>query len=342
MQESPPPAPVLITGAAGFIGGEMARHFATGGIPTAGWDLPGKPVGHLDACAVPFHAGDVTVRADCDEILRRVKPGAIVHCAAAMGGSTPRQEFMRVNLGGTRTLAEAAVACGVRRLVFISSVTVHGMPPSDGIHEGTEIRSIGLPYADSKIATEEILRAHQARGELDVTVLRPADVYGPRSGEWVVKLVEALRAGKMLLIAGGRGLINITYVDNLCDAVRACLVREESVGREYLITDGSPVTWRRYLSDLASAAGAPPPRISVPTAVAWPLVVAMEAVFPLLGRRPPLGRLGLRLLTSRSAYSIHRARKELGWEPAVTYEEGMRRVADWVREAIPAGEGGKW
>lgn len=332
---SPGDGEILITGAAGFIGGEMAVRLATRGWSVTGFDLPARPAAHLAGAGVRLIEGDVTSEGDCARLFRECRPAAILHCAAAMGGSTPREEFMRVNLGGTRTLAKAAIATGCRRFVFVSSVTVHGMPPDPGITEETPRRSIGLPYADSKIATEAALLEHQGRGELDVTVLRPADVYGPRSGEWVVKLVEALRSGKMILIGGGSGLVNLTYVDNLTDAAEACLGRPDSSGQAYLVTDGNPVTWRRYLTDLASAASCSPPRVSIPTFLAVPMVAAMEAVFPLLGRKPPLGKLGLRLLTSRSAYRIDKARRDLRWEPAVAYEEGMRRVAEWIRRAIP-------
>ncbi len=329
--------PLLITGAAGFIGGEMARHFASRRLRVVGSDLHGKPADHLSPFGVPLLPGDVTRREDCDRLLRETQPRAIVHCAAAMGGAVPREEFMRVNLGGTKVLLESAVAAGVRRFVFISSVTVHGMPSRSGVTEESGYRSIGLPYADSKIATEELLRAHHGRGDLEVTILRPADVYGPRSGEWVVKLVEALRSRKMVLIGGGRGLINLTYVDNLSDAVLACLAAPSTAGRDYLVTDGAPVTWRRYLADLARAAEAPPPRVSVPLALAWPLVLAMEAALPLVGRKPPLGRMGLKLLSSRTSYSIEKARRELSWSPAVDYTEGMKRVVTWIREAMPRG-----
>jgi nucleoside-diphosphate-sugar epimerase len=326
---------ILITGAAGFIGGEMALRLAGAGRPIAALDLPGRSTEHLKHPGIRILEGDVTVRDDCDRALAAARPTAVVHCAAAMGGATPREEFMRVNLGGSRTLAAAAAAASVRRFVFISSVTVHGLPPREEIDEEAEIRSIGLPYADSKIATETALLGFHERGEIALTILRPADVYGPRSGEWVVKLVEALRARKMILIGGGRGLINITYVDNLTDAVIACLGEDRSIGSAYMITDGNPVTWRTYLRDLSSAAGAPEPKLSIPEAIAWPLVHGMEALFPMIGRKPPLGKMGLRLITSRSAYSIERARKELDWTPAVDYEEGMRRVAAWIREAMP-------
>jgi len=314
----------------------MARRLAQGGRRIAGFDLPGRPSTHLHEAGVRLVEGDVTSAGDCSRVLESCRPGAVVHCAAAMGSSTPAEEFMRVNLEGTRTLASAAAAAGVKRFIFISSVTVHGMPADDRITEETPCGSIGLPYADSKIAAESVLRELHEQGRIALTILRPADVYGPRSGEWVIKLVEALRGGRMILIGGGRGLINLTYVDNLTDAAEACLGTDRSLGQAYLITDGSPVTWRAYLSDLAAAASAPPPRISVPEILARPLVAGMEAVFPLLGRRPPLGRMGLRLLTSRSIYRIDKARSELGWSPGVGYSDGMRRVAQWIRREMPA------
>jgi len=324
------PGAVLITGASGFIGGEMARRLAESGRPVIAFDLPGRPIAHLSRTGIRLCEGDVTSRADCERVLSLAPGGAVIHCAALMGGSLPRDEAMRINAGGTETLASAAAEAGLRRFIYISSVTVHGMPPHGGITEESPIVSVGLPYADSKIAAESTLQRLQRAGSIDLTILRPGDVYGPRSGEWVVKLVKALRGGKMIYIGGGRGLVNTTWVDNLTDAARACLEGAGAGGEAYLITDGAPVTWRRYLEALARAARSRPPRISIPTAIAWPLVLTMEAVFPIMGRRPPLGRLGLALLTSRSAYSIEKAKRDLNWQPAIGFNEGMSRLAHWI------------
>lgn len=331
------PPPVLITGASGFIGGEMARRFAESGRQVVAFDLPGRPVAHLSRPGIRCCEGDVTSSDDGARAAAQVEGGAVIHCAALMGGSLPRDEAMRINASGTETLAKACAAAGVRRFIYISSVTVHGMPPRRGIGEDAPSVSIGLPYADSKIAAEAALRRLHESGSIDLTVLRPGDVYGPRAGEWVVKLVAALRERKMIYIGGGRGFVNTTWVDNLADAAAACL-EGRGGGEAYLITDGEPVTWRRYLTALAAAAGTRAPRISIPAAAAWPMVLGMEALFPLLGRKPPLGRLGLRLLTSRSSYSIEKAKRELGWRPAVDFTEGMRRVGAWLaRETVREG-----
>jgi len=335
MSPTPPPPPILITGASGFIGGEMARRLAERGRRILALDLPDRPISHLSRPGIEIVRGDVTSREDCDRAASLAAGGAVVHCAALMGGSLPRDEAMRINASGTGTLASAASAAGAKRFVYVSSVTIHGMPAISGVDESHPSVSIGLPYADSKIAAEAALTSLHDAGSIDLTILRPGDVYGPRAGEWVVKLVEALRGGTMIYIGGGKGLVNTTYVDNLIDAVDCCLDGRGSGGR-YLVTDGAPVTWKAYLQALAGACGARPPRISIPKVIAWPAVLAMEAAFPLVGRRPPLGRLGYRLLTSRTSYSIARARKDLGWRPAVGFEEGMRRVAEWIARELPA------
>jgi nucleoside-diphosphate-sugar epimerase len=312
----------------------MARLLAERGRRIIAFDLPGRPVSHLSRGGIDVIAGDVTSRADCERAVSRAAGGPIIHCAALMGGSLPREEAMRINAGGTETMARAAAAGGSKRFIYVSSVTVHGMPAVSGIDETFPIRSMGLPYADSKIAAESGLRRMHEAGGIDLTILRPADVYGPRAGEWVVKLVQALRAGRMILIGGGRGLVNTLYVDNLTDAAESCLDGLGS-GGTYLISDGRPVSWRRYLEALAAAARTRPPRISIPAFAAWPIVAAMEPLFALAGRKPPLGRLGLRLLTSRCSYSIDRAKRDLGWRPIVGFEEGMRRVADWIARELP-------
>jgi nucleoside-diphosphate-sugar epimerase len=328
-------SPILITGAAGFIGGEFARLFADAGRRVAAFDLPGRPVSHLSRAGISLLEGDVTSRADCDRAIAASAPSAVVHCAAAMGGSVPRETFMRVNTSGTATLAEAAAAAGVRRLIYISSVTVHGMPNRRGIAEDLPSRSIGLPYADSKIEAERLLMRLHEEGRIRLTILRPGDVYGPRAGEWVIKLVAAMRSGRMILIGGGRGFVNTTYVENLFDAAAACFSTSRSEGQAYLITDGEPVSWKRYLTALAAAAGVAPPRLSLPTLAAWPLVLAMEAAMSPFGWKPPLGRMGLRLLTSRSSYSIEKAKADLGFSPRISFAEGMDRVAAWIRESEP-------
>ena len=323
----------LVTGAAGFIGGRVAQRMAGSGRRIVALDLPDRSFDHLAGhYDMDVRKADITRPADLSRALGGVRPSAVIHCAALMGGWGPLSEYRRVNVEGTRHVAAWSVSAGARLFVYISSVSVHGMPDARGIDETAPMASIGLPYGDSKIEAEALVRSlHQ--GGLPSIILRPGDVFGPRAGEWVVKLVESMRAGRMIRIAGGRGLINTTYVDNLVDAIEAAIVRPAAAGRDYIITDGAPVSWNDYLRALARAAGCRPPRVSIPAAIAWPLVLVMESAGRIAGRRPPLSRMGLRLLTARCTYSIERARRELGWEPRVGFDAAMDDVAAWLRRA---------
>ena len=330
-----PESPIVVTGAAGFIGGRVAQRLAQTGAPVVALDLPGRGFEHLSGGAaqgVEIRQADITDAATLARVLAGLRPASVVHCAALMGGWGAPSEYQRVNVGGTRNIAEWAAGAGAARFIYISSVSVYGMPPIQGIDEETPVRHIGLPYGDSKIEAEAVVRRAHKEG-LPSVILRPGDVFGPRAGEWVVKLVESMKSGRMILIAGGSGLINTTYVDNLADAIEAALKRPEALGRDYIITDGAPVTWKRYLDELAKAASCPPPRVSLPSALAWPAVLALEAVGKLTGKRPPLSRMGLRLLTARCTYNIERARRELGWSPRVGIGQGMAAISGWLRGA---------
>jgi len=319
---------VVVTGAAGFIGGRVAARYASAGRPVVATDLPGRSYDHLPP-GVDLVEADVTAGEALTRGLSGIRPSVVVHCAALMGGWGPADAYRRVNVGGTRAVVDWARSAGASRFVYISSVSVYGMPPIRAIDESTPFRHIGLPYGDSKMEAEAVVREAGDAG-LSATILRPGDVYGPRAGEWVVKLVDSMRAGKMILIGGGRGLINTTHVDNLVDAIEAAETTPTAAGRDYIITDGAPVTWKTYLTALARAAGVPPPRISLPVALAWPAVIALEAVGRIARRRPPLSRMGLRLLTARCSYSIEKARRDLAWKPRLDLDAGMAGVAAWL------------
>jgi nucleoside-diphosphate-sugar epimerase len=326
--------PVLVTGAAGFIGGHVAARLARAGSPVVALDLPGSDWGHLHGLAgLQTREADIADAEALERALSECAAGAVVHCAALMGSAAP-EAIHRANVVGTHNIGAWAAAHKATRFVYLSSVTVHGLVPVRGIDEDTPFARIGMPYADSKMDAEsEVARLHHQG--IRWTILRPGDVYGPRAGEWVLKLVAAMRQGRMALIGGGSGLINITHVDNLADAIEAALRAPQAAGRVYLITDGEPVTWKRYLDALASTAGCAPATRSIPTWIAWPATTAFSMLSRLTGWRPPITPLGLRLMTARCSYSIDRARRELHWTPRVTFEAGMEEIGRWLKSSVP-------
>ena len=163
---------VLVTGAAGFIGGRVAQRLRDAGHRVVALDLAGRSRTHLSGSGIEFKEADITDAAAVSHALSGVHVSWVVHCAALMGGWGAPEEYLRVNVEGTRHVASWAASTGVTRFLYISSVSVYGMPPVEGITEETPFLHIGLPYGDSKIAAETLVREFHSAG-LPCTILRP-------------------------------------------------------------------------------------------------------------------------------------------------------------------------
>jgi nucleoside-diphosphate-sugar epimerase len=318
-------AVVAITGVGGFIGTALAVRARQRGMRVRGLESAPAAARRAELAGVEVMVGDI-----CDaEACSALCAGAcvVLHTAAVVREDGPRELFDRVNVGGTRVVAEAARKQGARRFVHLSSVMVYGFQYPRLVTEDGPLRGEGNPYCETKIVSEGAVLDLEQRRTFDVTIIRPGDVYGPGSVPWVVRPFDLLRAGIFVLPSGGRGIVNHVYVDNLVDAVFASIEREAS--GTYTVTDGVETTCMQYFTPLARAAG----RGSIPTAPAGllrPIFSATAAAFQLVGREPPAARSSVDYLMRPHPYSIEKARRELGYRPAIGFDEGMRRVQRWL------------
>ena len=136
----------------------------------------------------------------------------------------------------------------------------------------------------------------------------------------------------MILINEGRGLCNYVYIDNLIDATLAATKRDQSVGQVYLISDGIAVTWKEFFGYYAQMAGKLRIR-SVPEWLGKAIGLGMEITSKLTGKPPKLTREAVRYLTREARFSIEKAKRELGYQPRFTLEEGMKLTEKWLIEA---------
>ncbi len=319
---------VLVTGASGFIGRRLVRRLIADGHRVRALQMPAD-------VAAPL-AGTEPFRADLTDVdaMRRACEGIdwIFHLAARVGDWGTEEEFVSVNVEGTRNLLEGAWAARCSRVVMVSSIVVYGWRLHDGQCDEDAPREYGVgPYGRTKRASEELALDYHAFGRVPVTVVRPGNVFGPGSGLWVDELARVIRAGQGLLIDGGAGDATLAYVDNVVEVIAAATA-VAAEGRIYNVNDGSGVTWRQYFADLAGLLGCPPPTRSVPSGVAMATAAALERVWRALRRsdRPLVTREAVTLLASRHAVPIERARRELNFRP-VPYEHAMAAVADYVR-----------
>lgn len=311
-----------ITGAGGFIGGTLLERVRADGAEATGVDMAtDKGRGIV--------AGDVSEPG----IWAQAFSGAeiVVHTAALVTNTASRDRGWRTNVVGTRNAIDAAVSAGVSRFVHFSSVRAFGDTGfPDGVTEDHPVKPDGSVYVDTKIASEQVALQAHAAGEIEVTVIRPGDVYGPGSRPWTILPVEMIRRGRFMLPARGRGIFSPTYIDNLVDGVMLAATKEEGAGQVFTISDGIGVPNEEFFGHYHRMVGKRPRLLR--TGPALGLAATAQAALKVAGVQSEIGLESMRYLTRTGTYSIEKARTVLGYEPAVDLAEGMRRTESWLRE----------
>jgi nucleoside-diphosphate-sugar epimerase len=246
-----------------------------------------------------------------------------VHTAAYVRDWGTMEEFVRVNVGGTANVLDAADRAGTDRVLHISSVVVYGYHHPREQHEGAFRRAYGIPYIDTKSASDALALRRGA------VVIRPGDVYGPGSVPWTLRPLELARSGRLAVPGKGDGVMLPVYIDDLVEAVLLGLLAGEP-GRAYTVWSGEPLTFGDYFDRIAAIAGARPAR-RVPRPLLVGLAKAEEAVAALRGEPPAFSASAATFVDRRGTASARRIREELGWEPKVTLDEGLRRTEKWLR-----------
>jgi nucleoside-diphosphate-sugar epimerase len=217
----------------------------------------------------------------------------------------------------------------VRRLVHVSSLTVLGLPRRGAcVDEQTPLpRRTADPYTASKIAGEELVRQAHGRDGLETVVVRPGVIWGPGDATFLPRFAALLRAGKMVLVDGGRNHVALSHVANLAQGMILAATVPAAAGQVYHLTDDEEITAAEAFALLAAALGVPPPRRSLPLFAVSSFAALLEAWARLRRQAvpPAFTRYGVRLVASDCRYDCNKARRELGYQPALTFR---RAVAD--------------
>ncbi len=317
------PKKVFITGANGFIARALAKKYRELGAEVGGIDFVAEPEWGVIV-------GDLLQ----PENWKAALAGAdlVIHCAALVSNTAPMADAWRVNVLGTKLVLDAAAASGVKRFVHISSTGVYGFEYVDQLDEETPLRPINHPYVDTKIAAEHVVLATYLRGEIDCTIVRPADIYGPGSRPWVVVPLEMLNAGKFLLPANGRGMFSPLYIDDLVDGIILAGGVEQGKGQIFNLCSDEMLTCVEFFTYHARWAGAKKV-LCIPSSLANLLSDLVGGLTRLMGKPSELGRNTMMMLARKNGYKNDKARQLLGFEPKVKFEEGMRKVEVWLRES---------
>ncbi len=322
---APPPARTLVTGASGFLGralvarllgnGESIRILARRPIA----DFEGNPQVHV----VRGDLGD-------PEAVERAVEGVelVYHVGAGMRGAT--EAFESGTVWGTKNIVASCLRHGIKRLVYVSSLSVldhaghkKGVPitESSPVEPHPERRGA---YSQTKLIAENLVLDAMRNRNLPAVILRPGQIFGPGSEKTPPSGVIAL-AGRWLVMGSGRLPLNLVYIEDVVDALLLAATAPDVTGQVFQLVDPATLTQREYI-EAAQTYGAAPRVSYVPKPVLYTLAVGVELLGRVLGRSVPLSRYKIRSLAPISPFHCSAARDQLGWTPRVGAREGLLRT----------------
>lgn len=319
-----------VTGATGFLGRRLCETLVARGehVVAMGRDFSRFP--QLDGRLCRLVAGDLGDR----QALQLALAGAdaVIHAAAL---STPwgrRADFVRVNVAGTEALLDAARQAGVRRFVHVSSSSV----VFDLCDRLEVVEDAPLPqrflnfYPESKALAEGSVRA--ATG-IETVIIRPRGIFGPGDVALLPRIVALARSGRLRIVGDGNNVQDLTYVDNVVEALLLARHAPEAAGRTYFVTNDEHVRLWDLIAEVLNGLGLAPPKRRMPLGAALAFASALETLhraLPQLGE-PPLTRYTVALLGCHQTLNIAAARRDLGYSPTVGMAAAVAHTISWFR-----------
>jgi nucleoside-diphosphate-sugar epimerase len=320
---------ILVTGGTGFTGTALVRRLLGEGHSVVALDYKeGLACEALRTQGAQVVIGSVTDRAAVERSMKGVE--FVFHLAAAFRElNVPNSFYDEVNVEGTRIVLEAAKRERVRKFVYCSTCGVHGNVQHPPANEDAPIRPADY-YQRTKYEAEPLVK--REAGDMEVVILRPAAIYGPGDPERFFMIFKRVAKGTFPMFGSGRTLYHPLYIDNLVDAFMLCMPPGVGSGREYLIAD------EKYygIEEIVRAVGrALDVSVRIPHYPVLPVVVVghiVEKACRPFGITPPIFPRRVDWYRQNRAFDISRAKRELGYQPRVELEEGLRLTGAWYRQ----------
>lgn len=314
---------ILVTGANGFTGNWLCQFLTKKGIPVRG--LVHQSSQSNTNPLIEYVSGDLRDRASLDKAMVGIK--TVMHLAALFRPSNVgKKEFWDVNVEGTKNVIESAVKAHVEKFVHCSTVGVHGTTGNKAVNEEGAIAPDD-PYQESKWEGEKLAIALAKEKKLDLTVIRPAGIYGPGERRFL-KLTQLIKKGRFIMFGDGRVSYHFVHVNDLSEAFWLAANSKKSNGRVYLIADNSPIDIRDVVDLIAKTLGVPSPKLRLPFSLLWGAAIVTELLWKPFGINPPLHRRRAAWFSSGRAYNIDRAKQELHFLPQVETGDGLKEMVE--------------
>lgn len=329
----------LVTGGGGFLGGAIVRKLLARGEAVRSFTRSCYP--WLTDLGVEQVHGDLGTLADVEKAVSGCQ--VVYHVAAKAGVWGRHADYVATNVTGTQHVIAACKSQGVRKLVYTSTPSVvHGGGDLEGANESVPYpKHFEASYPETKaIAERAVLRANGP--DLATVALRPHLIWGPGDPHLIPRILARAKAGKLRRIGGRDVKVDVTYVDNAADAhilaADKLAVGSPVAGKAYFVSNGEPVVMWDFLNRMITDAGLPPVTRAVPVWFARTAGTLFEWAYRLLrlSGEPPMTRFVADQLSTSHWYDISAAKRDFGYEPAVSVDEGLRRLTGSLTRETPA------
>lgn len=323
------PRTILVTGATGFTGGNLARRLAARGEHVRALVRDAGKAQELSAAGIEVQVGQLT---SLNDVIAAARGCDQIHHIAAVFRTAghPDSYYREVNVGGTEHVLEAARRLDCERVVHCSTGGVHGHiaePPASETYRFAP----GDIYQRTKLEGELAATAAARRGQR-VTIVRPGPIYGEGDLRFL-KLYRAVARGAFVMIGSGAPKLHLVHIDDLVDGIILCSISEAALGEPFILAGPQAPTLNEIVRHIAHSLGVPEPRWRIPV---WPVKAAAllcESVCVPLRIDPPLYRRRVAFFTHHREFDCVKAATLLGYQPKVTPAEGIARTAEWYRAA---------
>lgn len=325
---------ILITGGTGFLGRHVAKRLSSEGheITVMGRnDRIGRALAEWN---IGYVKADLIEKEKVETVC--VGKDAVIHCGGLASPWGKYRIFYDANVVGTQHVVGGCLRHNVRRLVHISTPSLY----FDYRHRLQIKESDPLPrprthYAATKLLADRVIEAAAEKG-LEVIGIRPRAIFGPGDQAVLVRMIRVAESGTVPLVGGGKSYVDISYIDNVVDAVILCLFAPKSaLNRNYNVTNGEPITVETLMrKKLFPRLGLHPKYRRVPFSFAYLAAAGLESWYRLRGAtaEPAITRYSVGLMAKSQTLDISAAARELGYRPRVSIDEGMDRFASWWKD----------
>ena len=321
----------LVTGANGFIGSNVVKRLLDKGTEVNVLVRKTSDLKFLKGLDVNYFYGDITDYPTIEPAVKGVDK--VFHVAGLAADWGPYDKFDKINFKGTINVAKAAAAASVKRFVYISTVAFHGFGRTNVKEDDPPAEKL-IHYAETKLLAEQWLWEYDKVVNMEITAVRPGNVFGVNDRTFISKYIDAMLTGKFAEVNHGRSKTCPVYIENLVDIIMLVSNESEAAGNAYLATDGLDITWHEFNTQLADKLKIKLKNSSIPYGLAMAVAKVYYGFHSLFNIKSEPFLTPYRINNGGLDYhfSIQKLKDHFGYQPKVDLDEALTRTVQWYRQ----------